>query len=107
MELRILKSFAKDLKKINDKKLLHKVKIIIKEIRLSLENIDNIDEIPYKIKNIRKIANSKNAYRIKVDAKYRIGAIIVEIDDNSDMSLFLLKRFLHRKDIYNKFPSNK
>ena len=107
MKLKILKSFAKDQKKINDKKLLNKVKKIIEEIEVSVKNIDNVDEIPFKIKNIRKITGAKYAYRIKVDTKYRIGAIIVEVDGNSDIKMFLLKRFLHRKDIYNKFPSNK
>ncbi len=108
MEFKILKSFAKDLKKVKDKKLLNKVKNTAEEIKEAVSTIENEDEIPFKVKNTKKISGSENAYRIKVDNSYRIGA---EVDKEQDKETaeerksFSLKRFLHRKDIYNKFPN--
>ncbi len=107
MEFKIYKSFAKDLKKVRDKKRLDKVKEVVEDIKESVQYIENEDEIAFKIKNTKKIIGSKSAYRIKVNDSYRIGA---EVETESDEEVvekkkfFLLKRFLHRKYIYNKFP---
>ncbi len=109
MEFRILKSFAKDLKKINDKKLLDKVKRTTEEIKEAVSAIETEDEIPFKVKDTKKITGSDNAYRIKVDDSYRIGAEVDKEQDTQtkeEKKIFSLKRFLHRKDIYNKFPTN-
>ncbi len=107
MEFKIYKSFAKDLKKVRDKKLLDKVRELVEDIKESVKNIENEDEISFKLKNTKKIIGSKNAYRIKVNDSYRIGAEIEKENGNAkeeDKKYFLLKRFLHRKDIYNRFP---
>lgn len=71
-----------------------------------MTEIDNEDEIPLKIKNTKKITGSENAYRVKVDDSYRIGAEVdkEEKENQEQKKIFSLKRFLHRKDIYNKFP---
>ena len=81
MEFKIQKSFAKDLKKVKDKKLLNKVKNTIEEIRVDILTIENEDEIQFKVKNTKKITGSESAYRIKVDDSYRIGA---EVDKAHD-----------------------
>ena len=47
MKFRIIKSFAKDLKKINDKNLLKKVKKISNDVKEIVKNIENEDEIPF------------------------------------------------------------
>ncbi len=107
MKLKIYKSFAKDLKKVRNKKRLFKVKEVVEDIEESVQDIENEDEISFKLKNTKKIIGSKNAYRIKVNDSYRIGA---EVETENDVEIkkkkkaFSLKRFLHRKDIYNKFP---
>ncbi len=107
MEFRILKSFARDLKKIKEKKLLTKVKKVTEEVKETIENIENQDEIPFKVKNAKKITGTKNSYRIKVDDSYRIGAEVDNEQEETTQKIkkkFSLKRFLHRKDIYDKFP---
>ncbi len=108
MKFRIIKSFAKDLKKIKDKSLLKKVKNIALDIKEEVKNIENEDEITFKVANSKKIIGSKNAFRIKVDSSYRIGAEIDNEKDeltNEEYKVFSLKRFLHRKHIYKKFKN--
>jgi len=108
MYFRIMKSFAKDLKNINDKKLLEKIRLKTEEIKKIIATIENVDEIPYKIKDTNKITGTNNAYRIKIDDSYRIGVEIdteFDTENNKEILFFSLKRFLHRKDIYNKFPN--
>lgn len=68
-----------------------------------LKDVNIKDEITQKLTNTKKIVNSENAYRVKVDQNYRIGAQVEPDNETGDES-FNLKRFLHRKDIYNKFP---
>ena len=108
MKFRVLKSFAKDLKKIKDQALLRKVRTIKEDIEGTIDDIEDEDEIPFKLKDTRKISGSEHAYRIKVNNNYRIGAEIDKERDDSEKKerkIFSLKRFLHRKDIYNKFPA--
>ena len=108
MKFRIIKSFAKDLKKIKDKNLLEKVKKTTDNIKETIRELEHEDEIPFKIANTKKITGSENAYRIKVDNSYRIGAEIDKEKDeqtNEDVKIFSLKRFLHRKHIYEKFKT--
>lgn len=100
IKFRILKSFFKDLKRIKDRKLLSKVEKVTNEVNKNVKDIENLDEISIKIKNSKKLKNADNSYRIKVD-DYRIGA---EVDEVENKSFFSFKRFLHRKDIYKKFP---
>ena len=88
---------------------MDKVKSTTEEIKQAVSTIENDDEIPFKVKDTKKITGSENAYRIKVDDSYRIGAEVdIEKDEQTteEKKIFSLKRFLHRKDIYNKFPVN-
>ena len=88
MKLLFEESFLKDLKKINDRALRHKVFEIIKH----LKTINTISEI----RNIKKLHNKKNYFRIRL-GNYRIGLEII-----GDTIIFV--RILHRKDIYKYFP---
>ena len=53
---------------------------------------DSIADIP----NIKKLSGFKYHYRVRI-GDYRIGIMII-----NDEVLF--ERFLHRKDIYKRFP---
>ena len=88
MNIKIDKSFQKDVKKIKEKNIRIKIADIIKNV----QHANNRSEI----RNIKKLTGSLNEYRIKV-GDYRIGLILSE--DNAEFI-----RFLHRKDIYKYFP---
>lgn len=81
-------SFIKDIGKIEDKKLLKKIKAIIDEIKIADDTKG--------IHNLEKLKGYKTYYRIRV-REYRIG---IEIISNR----FYFTRFLHRKEIYKYFP---
>lgn len=88
MKILIDKSFAKDLKKIDDKKIKNNVADII-------ESIANAKTIS-SFKNCKKLIGSKNAYRIRLGS-YRIGFLY-----NGETVIFIC--FLHRSEIYKYFP---
>jgi mRNA interferase RelE/StbE len=81
-------SFEKDIKRVTDKKLLNQIadciEVIIETTKLS------------DISACKKLAGSKNAYRIRI-GNYRIGFII-------ENQTIILIRFLHRSKIYQRFP---
>lgn len=84
------KSFFKYLKKLNlSYSMKQKLKSIIKEIELN----QSIKEI----KNIKKIVNYNNYYRIRMN-DYRIG---IELLDHNRISFIAIA---HRKNIYKIFP---
>jgi len=81
-------SFLKDLRTIEDKKLLSKVRIAIEE----LEAAEGILEL----RNVKKLRGSNNFYRIRV-GDHRIGFAVEE-------GSIVLVRILNRKEIYRFFP---
>ena len=81
--------FKKDTAKIIDKKLLNSIADCIEEIK----ELKKLSEIT----NCKKLKGGKNAYRIKV-GDYRIGFIF-------EKQTIEFVRFLHRSEIYNRFPS--
>ncbi len=89
MIVRIDKSFQKDVNKINDGKVKAAVVEIISEAQ-SAEYLSSIN-------NIKKLIGHKNKYRIRL-GNYRIG-----LEYNEDHEL-IFTRFLHRKEIYQKWP---
>lgn len=89
MKIRIEKSFAKDVNKIKDKKLLQNLSNIITE----LENSTSLREISH----IKKIKGYKTFFRIRI-GDYRLG-----LEELQGKGLYLI-RFLHRKEIYRYFP---
>lgn len=83
------KSFSKSIGKLSDKTLLTRLKNII----IRLEKVDTIQDFP----NTRKLSGFNNYFRIKI-GDYRLG-----IEKINDTTIRLIV-FLHRKDIYKKFP---
>jgi mRNA interferase RelE/StbE len=81
-------SFAKDLRKIKERKIRQQVLGIIEQI----EKARNLQDIP----EVKKLQGADNYFRLKL-GDYRIGLILEQ-----DRVLFV--RFLHRKDIYRYFP---
>jgi len=88
MKFEIKKSFLKDLKKLNDKRLAEEVKNLFDII----EKAENLQEIP----NVKKLKGFEEFYRIRI-GKYRVG-----IRYNNNEVTFI--RILPRKDIYKFFP---
>ena len=89
MEVQYDKSFDKNLDRINDLKILGKIKSVVLECEESTSIFD--------IQNIKKMSGYSNFYRIKL-GKYRIG---IEFINKSIIRFITVK---HRKDIYKKFP---
>ncbi|MCK9271934.1 type II toxin-antitoxin system RelE/ParE family toxin [Candidatus Gracilibacteria bacterium] len=87
MKVEYKKSFDDDLKYL-DKNILDKLFSII----FTLKDSSSIKEIS----NIKKLRGYKNIYRIKI-GNYRLGFTF-------ENNLIVLERFLHRKDIYKRFP---
>lgn len=88
MKILFEESFAKDLKKIKDRKILNRLSLIIQEVKDATKIA--------KIRNLQKLKGYDSHFRIKV-SNYRIG---IDRIDNS----IIFVRFLHRKDIYKYFP---
>ncbi|WP_366520936.1 type II toxin-antitoxin system RelE/ParE family toxin [Mucilaginibacter sp.] len=89
MIVRIDKSFQKDTSKINDAK----TKAAIVEV---INNIQAATDIS-AINKLKKIVGYKNMYRIRL-GDFRIGLEYTESNE------IILIRFLHRKEIYKRWP---
>ena len=89
MIVKIDKSFQKDVSKIHDVKLKSAIYEIIKQI----QETDNISEIS----NLKKLKGHKDLYRIRL-GNYRLG-----LEYTEEQELIFI-RFLHRKEIYQKWP---
>ena len=89
METEFKDGFLKDIRSIKDKKLLLRLEQFI----LTVENVDNLSQIP----NLKKLKGQKNKvyYRSRI-GNYRVGLIIKQ-----DIVVFV--RFLDRKEIYRYF----
>ena len=88
MKLLFERSFLKDLERLNDSKTKEQVLEIIDLI----ETNSTFESIP----NLKKLKGHKSAFRIRT-GNYRLGFFVEE-------STVIFSRFLHRKDIYKKFP---
>ena len=82
------KSFEKDLVKLRDADLLHKIQAVIEAAEAAFGLVD--------IKNLKKLKADGNYYRIRV-GNYRLGLIL----DEAEISFV---RVLHRKEMYRYFP---
>ena len=82
------KSFGRDLKRINDQRLLDRVRKVIEEV----EAADDLQEVG----NLKKMTGTSNLYRIRV-GDYRIGIAVA-----GDSVEFV--RCLPRRDLYRFFP---
>lgn len=88
MEVKFSKPFEKDLKSINEKRLVLKVD----EIITALTNANSLAGI----ENIKKIKGHKDCYRIRI-GDYRLGLFL------SGKTIWLA-RLMHRREIYRYFP---
>jgi len=89
VKFRVEKSFDRDIDRINDERVLSRLRTLISTI----QDVDTLREIPH----IKKIEGYETYYRIK-SGDYRLGMEAI-----SGREVVLL-RFLHRKDIYRYFP---
>lgn len=89
MIVKIDKSFQKDVGRINDAKTKLAIVEVINHIQLA-ENLSSIT-------NIRKLSGHKDMYRIRL-GNYRIGLRFTEEQE------LIFIRFLHRKEIYQRWP---
>jgi mRNA interferase RelE/StbE len=81
-------SFARDLRKVGDKQLLQRVQEAIASVKAA----DHLADI----RNLKKMQGYDSYYRVRL-GDYRIGIEVTE-------EAVIFVRFLHRKDIYRKFP---
>lgn len=88
MKLTFRSSFNRDLKKVKDKEILHKVKEYIHRA----EEANSLRDIAH----IKKISGSSGYYRIRVN-EYRMGVFV-----SGDEIEFV--RCLHRREVYKFFP---
>ncbi|MGC9331960.1 MAG: type II toxin-antitoxin system RelE family toxin [Bacteroidales bacterium] len=88
MKVLIDKSFDKDVKKINDKK----IRIRLADTIVKCQGANKIADI----KNCKKLEGSKNVYRIRI-GNYRAGIVY-------ENRKIIFIRFLHRNRIYDYFP---
>ena len=89
MRLRYAKSFEKDIEEIRH------IAEIRKRLAAVIENLKTIGSFR-ELHGIRKIEGYENYYRLRV-GDYRLG---VKLDGDT----VELIRFLHRKEIYRRFP---
>ena len=88
MNLVYKKSFARDLRQIQDKALLNRLREVMQEI----EAATGIQDLT----GLKKLGRESAHYRLRL-GDYRLG-LIIEADTAT------LVRILHRKDIYRYFP---
>ncbi len=88
MKVDFRESFARDLRAIPDTALRARVKTIIEAV----EQAERLDQIA----NLRRLHAGGHYYRIRV-GDYRIGLSVTE-------GVVTFVRFLHRRDIYRRFP---
>lgn len=90
INIEVRNSFIKDLRLIKGSIHYNRIKQFIFKGLPLVERLEDLN-------NIKKLKGYKNYYRIKI-GEYRIG-----FTRNADS--IILERVLHRKDIYNYFPS--
>lgn len=87
MNVEFRRSFVRDLEKIKDSRLTHRVR----EVIIAVEGAQALAEIT----NVRKLRHGESHYRIRV-GDYRVGIAL-----EGETVVFV--RFLHRKDLYRYF----
>lgn len=88
MDVAFEASFARDLRRIREKRLRQRVKDVINEVKAA----SDLSEV----RSLRKLQGWETYYRIRL-GDYRIGIEVVD-----EKVIFV--RFLHRRDIYRRFP---
>ena len=88
MKVRFKASFAKDLRALNDKSLLERIKALI----ATVESAQKLAEVPH----LKKLRGAGAYYRARL-GDYRVGMAAEE-----DAIVFV--RVLHRREVYRYFP---
>ena len=88
MKIKYHKSLEKDLRKIDDKKIKQKLKLVI----LKMKEAQVLDELT----SVKKLAGHPNAFRMRIGS-YRLGFYY-------ENNTLILSRFVKRNDIYKLFP---
>ena len=88
MKTDFTESFAKDLRRLKDQRIL-------KQVEQAIQAIETADTL-IEINHLKKLQGAANCYRIRV-GDYRIGFIFEE-------DVIRLIRCLHRKEMYRYFP---
>lgn len=88
MKVTFRQSFARDLKKVKDQTVLHRV-------RRAIEQVEGA-ATPQEVGDLKKMSGAGNFYRIRV-GEYRLGAAV-----KGDQVEFV--RCLPRRDLYRFFP---
>jgi mRNA interferase RelE/StbE len=82
------RTFEKDLKKINDKSLLVKIKSTVN----SVEDAASLDDVA----NLKKLKGNEGYFRIRI-GDYRLGLFL-------EGETILFVRVIHRREFYRYFP---
>lgn len=88
MNVRFKASFASDLRALNDKSLLERIRSLIAQV----ESAESLTEIP----NLKKLRGGGAYYRARL-GDYRVGLAV-----EGDTIVFV--RVLHRREVYRFFP---
>jgi len=88
MQVVFLKSFLKDINKLNDKSVKERLKAFIVKVE-SLENLKELNQL-------KKLKGYQTAYRFRI-GDYRVGLYIEE-------HKVIFARIVKRNDIYKLFP---
>jgi len=88
LKVEFRESFAKDLKRVKDRRLLKRIARVVEAV----EAADSLDALP----DLKKLKGGGNFFRLRV-GDYRLG---LALQDNA----VIFVRFLNRKDIYKFFP---
>lgn len=88
MEVKFESAFEKDLRRIDNQKILRRLKFVVDETKTAADIS--------AVKNLKKPRGYETFYRIKM-GDFRIGIEIIDAE-------FIFTRFLHRKEIYRYFP---
>ncbi len=88
MRVKFESSFARDLKRIKDRKLLKQVGEAIQRFETASELSDAGD--------VKKLKGAQDAYRMRIRS-HRLGFLFKE-------SVIIMVRFLDRREIYRFFP---
>ena len=88
MKVEFRRTFEKDLKKINDKSLLVKIKSTVN----SVEDAASLDDVA----NLKKLKGNEGYFRIRI-GDYRLGLFL-----EGETILFVC--VIHRREFYRYFP---
>lgn len=88
MKVLVDRSFEKDVKKLNDRKMKQRIAACVEQLLLA--------EDFSQVTNLKSLKGEKNCYRIRI-GEYRLGLVF-------EQDTVTMVRCLHRREIYRHFP---